>query len=74
MSDKQRVQLDMLTNTVKLLDKIKNQIDASSRTEVIKNALIHYWKLIDSVLNNKKIIIRDKDNNEEELFIAIIKK
>ncbi len=44
---KQRIQLDMSHRAVERLDQIKEDTDASSRAEVIRNALAVYGYLLD---------------------------
>lgn len=65
-----RVQLELPNKSMQRLEKLKDQTEAASYAEVIRNAVMAYSWLIERYENDEKILIKDSSGNtrEVELF------
>lgn len=63
-----KLQVNLSSKALKEIDELKTQIDASTRTQVIKSSLKVLKYLEDKKGEGGKIIIRDSDGNEAELL------
>lgn len=62
---KQRVQIDMSPRAVGQLDAIQKATDASSRAEVIRNALKVYGYIVDQKRRGVEVTLLKKTKDEE---------
>lgn len=65
-----RVQLELPSKSMQRLESLKDQTEAASYAEVIRNAMMAYGWLIERYENNEKVLIQDASGNtrEVELF------
>lgn len=65
------MQIEMPTNSIQKLQKLKQKTEASSYAEVAKNAYHLYDKLIEVVEAGNKLLIQDKDGKIKNLELFI---
>lgn len=64
-----RVQMELPEKSMQRLSILKDKTEASSYTEVLKNALRLYESLIDEVEAGKTLFVKDKEGNVSEYKI-----
>jgi hypothetical protein len=69
ISDKARVQFDFSKESLEKLDEIKGAINASTRAEVIRQALTLYTKILEADRRGAKVLFEEKDGKQAELMI-----
>ncbi|HJT59460.1 MAG TPA: hypothetical protein VJ761_23325 [Ktedonobacteraceae bacterium] len=60
---KQRIQFDFTPEALKRLEDLKEQVEASTKAEVIRNALKLYEWFVTEVDPNYVIEVKDKEGN-----------
>ena len=67
-----RVQLELPDRSMQKLESLKDQTDAASYAEVIRNAVMAYSWMIERYENDEQLLVRDSSGNtrEVELFTA----
>ena len=58
-----RVQLELPTQSMERLQRLKDKAEAASYAEVIKNALRLYEALVEEVEQGREVLIRDAEGN-----------
>jgi metal-responsive CopG/Arc/MetJ family transcriptional regulator len=69
-----RVQLDMSEEAFQFLDSLKEKTNSASRAEVIKNAIFYYNYLVEEILKENQIVVRDNTGKEANLVVPVIPK
>ena len=73
-TDKEKIhklQINLSKNAVKELEELRNRVDASSKSEVIKSSLKLYSFITNEKYKDKdlKILIKDSKGNTREIII-----
>lgn len=63
-----KLQIRMSEQAIEELEDLQRQIDASTKTEVVRSSLKMFKYLEDAKGKGSKIIIRDKDGREREII------
>lgn len=67
---KERVQFDFSPEALQRLDEIKGKVEATTRAEVVRNALRLYEWLVDEVDPDNTIKVFDKNDQAIAIFKA----
>ena len=62
-NNKQRIQFDFSTEALQRLEDLKDKVDASTKAEVIRNALKLYEWLVSQADSDHIIEIKDQNND-----------
>lgn len=68
-NDRIRLNLDMPPATMELLEELKEAIQAPSRTEVVKRALLLYQKIVSHNALGYRVVLEVPDEENIELLI-----
>ena len=60
---KQRIQFDFTTESMKRLENLKEKTDATTKAEVVRNALKLYEWFVTQIDPNFTVEIKDEENN-----------
>jgi uncharacterized protein YutD len=64
-----RVQMELSQNSFDRLNRLKDAIEASTYTEVMKDALRLYEYIVNSDSEGAKFFVKDKEGNSSEIKI-----
>ncbi len=62
-NSKQRIQFDFTAESMKRLEELKEKTDATTKAEVVRNALKLYEWFVSQIDPNYIVEIKDKENN-----------
>lgn len=70
-NDTVRLNLRILASMRDQLERVKEDAQAESLTQVLRNALVLYDALLAETKNGKTLILRDEEGNEKEVLLIL---
>jgi len=69
MTDTEVIQVRMKQNTIEQLDHMKKLVNAPSRSDAVRRAVVLGNMLINSIVSGERIIIESKDGKQRQIVI-----